>query len=105
FLDWQDASRSYESMGLAQYWTPTLTGVGHPEQLTALQVTAGMFRLLGVAPLLGRTFLPEEEHAGKNRVVVLRYEFWRDRFALDSGVLGHAIVLDGDRYTVIGVMP
>ena len=105
FLDWQDASRSYESMGLAQYWTPTLTGVGHPEQLTALQVTAGMFRLLGVAPLLGRTFLPEEEHAGKNRVVVLRYEFWRDRFALDSGVLGHAIVLDGDRYTIIGVMP
>ena len=96
FLDWQDDSRSYESMGLAQYWTPTLTGGGHPEQFKALQVTAGMFRLLGVA---------QEGHAGKDRVVVLRYEFWRDRFALDRDVIGRTVVLDGDRYTIIGVMP
>ena len=60
-------------MGAAEYWTPNLTGTDNPEKLWALHVTPDIFPMLGVQPLLGRMFLPEEQEAGKEHEVVLSY--------------------------------
>ena len=64
-----------------------------------------MFPLLGVAPALGRTFLPEDFQEGKDKVVVLSDRLWRRRFNTDAGILGQKLLLDGEPYTVTGVMP
>ena len=73
--------------------------------LPATQGTDNFFSVFGVAPLLGRTFLPGEDKAGRNDVVVLSYEVWRQDFGGDHAIVGHTVHLDGTPYTVIGVMP
>src|SRR5215475_10415636 len=82
-----------------------LTGVGEPERLWNFEVTAGFFRLLGGEAALGRTFLPEEEQAGRGQVAVLGYGLWQRRFGADPKIVGATISLDEKAYTVIGVMP
>lgn len=76
-----------------------------PERVSGVRVTAQFFHVLGVTPFLGRTFLPEEETAGKDREVVLSYPLWQRRFAGDTAIIGKQIPIDGTSYTVIGVMP
>jgi predicted permease len=105
FFDLRDQNQVFESMAAAQYWTPNLTGRDSPEHLDALQLTADMFHLLGVNPLLGRTFLAGEDQPGNQHVVVLSYRLWQRRFGGDQGVIGQQVTLDGEGYTVIGVMP
>ena len=61
FIDWRSQSQSFSQMGAAEYWTPNLTGIDNPEKLWALHVTPDIFPMLGVQPLLGRMFLPEEQ--------------------------------------------
>src|SRR6266849_10201938 len=65
FIDWRSQSRGFTQMGAAEYWTPNLTGTDNPEKLWALHVTPDIFPMLGVQPLLGRVFLPEEQEPGK----------------------------------------
>jgi predicted permease len=105
FLDWQAGTRAFASMGLAEWWTPTLTGSDRPEQLRALHISSSILPMMGVAPMLGRMFLPTEGHAGRDRVVVLSYPYWSTRFAGDSGVIDRRMTLDGESYAIIGVMP
>jgi predicted permease len=105
FADWREQSRSFEAMAAAQYWSPNLTGVDWPEHLAGLQVSQSMFPLLGVAPLLGRTFAAGEDQPGSEHEVVLSYRLWQRRFDGDAQVLGRPIVLDGQTFTIIGVMP
>jgi putative ABC transport system permease protein len=105
FADWRDQSRSFESMGAAEYWTPNMTGVDEPEKLWALHVTPSIFPMLGVAPLVGRTFLAEEGERGAEHEVVIAYSLWQRRFGGDPRVVGESITLDGAQYTVVGVMP
>ncbi|HET7623308.1 MAG TPA: ABC transporter permease [Gemmatimonadaceae bacterium] len=105
FADWRDQSRSFESMGAAEYWTPNATGAEEPEKLWALHVTPSIFPTLGIAPLLGRTFLAEEGERGAEHEVVLGYSFWQRRFGGDPRIVGGSITLDGAQYTVVGVMP
>ena len=81
-----------------------LVSTPEPEHLRVENVTASMFPMLGVRPLLGRTFLPGEDRA-PDRVVVLSHDLWRRQFASDSAIIGRTIVLDGSGYTVVGVMP
>ena len=76
-----------------------------PVLLDAVRSTDNLFQVLGVHPLLGRTFLPGEEETGKNDIVVLSYEAWQTYFAGDRGILNRAVKLDGHTFTVIGVMP
>jgi putative ABC transport system permease protein len=82
----------------------TLAAGDRPELLEARSVTASFFPALAVPPLLGRTFLPEDEQPGRGNVVVLSHELWRRRFASNPQILGKRIVLDADRYTVVGVL-
>jgi predicted permease len=105
FIDWRSQNHVFERMGAAEYWTPNLTGTDNPEKLWALHVTPDIFPILGVQPLLGRVFLPEEQEAGKGREVVLSYPLWQSHFAGDPNVLGRSVVLSGEKYTVVGVMP
>ncbi|HZH82717.1 MAG TPA: ABC transporter permease, partial [Phototrophicaceae bacterium] len=76
-----------------------------PERVSGVRVTASFFHVLGVRPLLGRTFLPEEEIAGKDHEVVLSYSLWQRRFSGDPAIIGKQIPIDGQSYTVVGVMP
>jgi len=105
FADWRRQAASFERMAAAEYWTPNLSGDAEPETVLALRLTADMFPLLGVRPLLGRALLPREETPGQDHVVVLGYGLWQRRFGGDPGVVGRSIALNGEPYTVVGVMP
>jgi putative ABC transport system permease protein len=105
FLDWQASAHAFDQLGAAEFWSPTVTGGDRAEELEALHVSAATLPMLGVAPMLGRLFRPDEEHSGQEHVVVLRHDIWKSRFAADPAVIGRTLVLDGEAYTVIGVMP
>jgi len=105
YLDWRDQSRSFEAMGAADYWTPNLTGGDPPEHLWGLQVTQNLMPMLGVQPMLGRLFRPGEDQPGSEHEVILSHRLWQRRFDSDAGVLGKPVILNGEAYTVVGVMP
>ena len=106
FLDWQEQNHVFESMAILSSWSDNfnLVGEGQPEELQGRRVSASYLPLLGVRPILGRTFLPEEDHPGQH-VVVLTHAFWQRRFGSDPNVIGRQITLNGESYTIIGVMP
>jgi putative ABC transport system permease protein len=105
FLDLKQQSQSFESMAAAQMWGPNLTGRDQPENLRGLQLSADMFHLLGINPVLGRTFSTGEDQTGNDHVVVLSDRLWQRRFGGDRNIIGQQLTLDGAGYTVIGVMP
>ncbi|MBV9574368.1 MAG: ABC transporter permease [Acidobacteriales bacterium] len=105
YLDYKKNARSFEQMGAAQLWGANLTAGDRPEHIPGIQVTANMMQLLGIAPRLGRSFLPEEEHAGASKVLLLSHDLWRDRFGADRNVVGREVLLDRVPYKVVGVMP
>jgi putative ABC transport system permease protein len=103
FLDWRARSRSFEAMGAAEYWTPNLLGGDSPTKLWALRLTPEILPILGVRPALGRFFLPSETADG--HVAVIGHGLWQRRFGSDPAVVGKTISLDGEPYTIVGVMP
>src|SRR5262249_30686369 len=105
FIDWRNQSTSFERMGAAEYWTPNLTGADRPEKLWALHISSDILPLLGVKPVLGRGFLSEEDNRGRDHQVILSYALWQRRFAGDPGILSRQVVLDGETYAIVGVMP
>jgi len=105
FLDWQRLNDVFERMAAYEHQNYNLAGQNEPEQVQGMRVTGSLFPLLGIQPYLGRTFLPEEDQPGKNRVVVLSYGLWRRRYSADPNLLGKPIRINGDSYTVVGVMP
>ncbi len=106
YIDWRDQSRSFAAMGAADFWSPNLTGAGSsPEHVAGLKVTQSLFPMLGVDPLLGRLFIEGEDKDGADREVILSYGLWQRRFSGDRNVLGRTIVLDGNAYSIVGVMP
>jgi putative ABC transport system permease protein len=105
YIDWRGQSHSFQAMGAAEYWTPNLSGDGSPEHFTGLHVTQSLLPMLGIEPVLGRLFVDGEDQTGSDRKIILSYRLWRRRFNLDRNVLGKPIVLDGEAYTVVGVMP
>ena len=105
YLDYRGAARSFDAIGAAQAWAATLTGGDRPERIAGLQVSTSLFQVLGVSPIAGRTFVDDEDAPGRNRVVVLGNALWQRRFAADPRIVGRSISLDGEPYTVLGVMP
>ncbi len=105
FSDWRRQSKSFEYLCALLSWNLNMTGRGEPERLQGARASADIFPMLGVKPLLGRTFLPEEDQAGKNRVVLLSEVLWQRRFGADRNVIGQAITLNGESYTIIGIIP
>jgi len=105
YIDWRDQSRSFEAMGAADYWAANLTNGDVPEHLLGLKVTQNLLPMLGVRPLMGRLFAPGEDRKGSDHEAILSYPLWQRRFDRDPNVLGKPIVLNGEAYTVVGVMP
>jgi putative ABC transport system permease protein len=104
FLDWRQQSTVFEGMAATSYRSFSLTGVGEPERLDGRRVSANLFDFLGVKPIIGRTFVPEEDKPG-TKVVLLNESLWQRRFGGDPSVIGRALNLNGEPYTVIGVLP
>ncbi len=105
FVDWRRQSKSFEEMAAVRTWVINLSGGDHPEALLAVVTSSRLFQVLRVQPMLGRTFLPEEDQRGHDRVIVLSYSLWQRRFSSDRAVIGRAIDIDRQSYTVIGIMP
>jgi len=105
FLDWQRQTTSVEAMTASTGGSLTLTGQGEPVLLRSGRVSAGYFDVFAVKPFLGRTFAPDEDTPGKEHVVVLSHRLWAAQFGSDPGIVGKSLTLNGEPYTVIGVMP
>ncbi|HLJ15581.1 MAG TPA: ABC transporter permease, partial [Bryobacteraceae bacterium] len=103
--DYENRARSLSGLSGIKNAPMNLTGNGTPERLQGQGVSLNFFRLLGISPSLGRGFAPDEGRPGSNFVVVLSNELWRRRFGADSQILGQSLMLDGNRYRVVGVLP
>jgi putative ABC transport system permease protein len=104
FLDWQKQAQSFTGIAAMAERSFNLTGVGEPERLEGRRVSANLFDLLGVPALLGRTFVADDDRPGTH-VVLLSYSLWQRRFGSNPGVIGRALTLNSESYTVVGVMP
>src|SRR5262245_1695916 len=105
FLDWRSQSRAFADMAICSRGNPvTLTGGNEPELVLGEAVSASLFPLLGVTPILGRTFSDDEEQQ-RERVVVVSYALWQRRFGASRDALGKMLEVDGQAFHVIGVMP
>ena len=105
FRDWRARSTVFQGMAAMAPSSFNLTGSGEPERFDGRGVSGNLFSLLGVEPQLGRVFLPEEDQPGRGRVVILSYGLWQRRFAADPSVIGKPVTLNGESFTVVGVMP
>src|SRR5215831_12641766 len=104
FSEWRDQNKSFEDLAVFDPTAVTLTGAAEPEGVMSVRASANLFPLLGMAPLLGRTFTAEEEQQ-KARVVVLSHGLWQRRFGASPNILGQTLEIDGVSSEVIGVMP
>ena len=105
FKDLRDQNTVFEAIMAYRGQNYVLTGSDQPERLNGREVTVGVFETLRVRPILGRPFTPEEDKVGAERVVLLGEGFWTRRFARDPNLLNQQLILNGESFTVIGVMP
>src|SRR3954464_14931134 len=104
FQAWREQQQSFTEFSAQSFTGFTMTGRGDPENLNGVRVTENFFRALGVQPLFGRVFTPEEDKPGGANVAVLTHTFWQKRFGGDQNVLGQSITLNGVPFTIVGVM-
>jgi predicted permease len=105
FVDWKAQNHSFSDMAAVDQRNFNLTGDGNPEHVTAYGTTANFFPLLGVQPLLGRLFLEQDDSPQANKVAILSHRLWQTRYGADRGIVGKEILLNSEKYTVVGVMP
>jgi putative ABC transport system permease protein len=105
FLDWRKQNQVFEQLAALAYANVNLTGVAEPERIQGAVVTTNLFQALGVLPLAGRAFLPEEEQVSSPRAVIISHGLWQRRFGSDPGVVGRTLTLNGNPTTVVGIMP
>jgi putative ABC transport system permease protein len=105
FASWKAQNNVFQDMAAMRGRGFDLTGQGNPEQFDGIMMTANMFPLLGVRPMLGRNITPEEDKPGANHVVILSHAVWMANFGGDPQILGKQIWLNNAQYTIIGVMP
>ena len=104
YRDLRDRTRTFEGLAATFQWSANVTG-GTAERLQGMRASADFFTVVGTGASLGRTLLPDDEHGSGRPVVVLSHAFWVRRFGRDPAAVGSTIVLNGDRYTIVGVMP
>jgi len=105
YADWKSQNQVFEDMATYDERSFNLTGDGDPEKVEAYGVTANFFGLLGIKPVLGRVILPEEDRPQANKVVMVSYSLWQQRYGGERSVVGRELLLNGEKYTVVGVMP
>src|SRR2546428_9062618 len=106
FADWRSQSTSFESMAAQREGESfNLSGLGEPERLQGQIVSSNFFQTLGIRPFRGRNFVAEDDRSGAVPVTILSYGFWQRRFGADESVVGKAITLTNQSFTVIGVTP
>ncbi|MGH9937329.1 MAG: ABC transporter permease, partial [Blastocatellia bacterium] len=105
FFDWKEQNRVFEDMAAFADITSNLTSGGEPEEIPSQIATTNLFSLLGVNPILGRTFNPDDGRQGQPNVVILSFGLWQRRFGGDAQIIGRKLILGGNEATVVGVMP
>jgi predicted permease len=105
FLDWQRDTQTFSSMAIYRNNDYNFTGMGEAERLSGYMVSADFFSTLGVEPILGRTFLRDDDHPGAAPVVILGGGFWKRKFGSSLEIIGKAMILNGTSYTIVGVIP
>jgi len=105
FADWRSTSRSFEDMAALTETGADVTGVDEPYEVHGWLVGANAFSILGVMPQIGRTFTRQEEVRGRSHVVILSDALWRKRFGADPNAIGKTMIMDGDPFVIVGVMP
>ncbi|HEY2469928.1 MAG TPA: ABC transporter permease [Terracidiphilus sp.] len=104
FLDWQKQNDIFSEMALASGGGFEITGQGKSETIPAATVTYNFFSVLGVQPIYGRGFLPQEDQPGRNHEIVLTFKLWQSHFGSDPHIVGRTVTLDGSPYVIVGVM-
>src|SRR5215212_10261836 len=113
YADWRARNKSFTDIAAYEQFTFNgsgasdvfLTGFGEPQGVKSLGVSGNLFQVLGASPLLGRTFVEEEQWEGRSRVAILSYGLWQSAFGGDPAIVGRTITLSGRGYNVVGVMP
>jgi len=105
FLDWRDMNHSFQELSAWRTWFYNLTGNGEPQQVWGVHTSGNFFRMLGVAPVLGRDFIADEERPGHEQVVIISYGLWQGHYGGEGSIIGRSIQIDDKPYTVIGVLP
>jgi putative ABC transport system permease protein len=105
FLDWHRLNQCFSSFSVSRATGYLLTGVGAPEELNAAAVTSDFFPMLGIKPVLGRSFTSAEDRIGESHVVAISTDLWQRKFGSSPEVIGRGIFLDGRGYTIVGVFP
>ncbi|HEY6291531.1 MAG TPA: ABC transporter permease [Terriglobia bacterium] len=105
FLDWVRDNRSFSALAAYRADDFSLTGMGEPERVPVDMVSASFFPVLGVKPVIGRTFLPTEDQAGAAPVALISSGFWKRKFGSAPDAVGKALTLNGTAYTIVGVLP
>jgi predicted permease len=105
YHDWKTQAQSFEEMGAWGNSRITLTGDGEPERFDAAYVTSGFFEVLGAQVALGRTFMPEEDKPGSDKVIVISHALWQRRFGADPKIIEKTVLVNGSPCQVVGVMP
>src|SRR5262249_50279875 len=105
FVDCQRNSHSLALMAAWRWIRGTVSGSGEAEHVDGIQMSSELFPVLGITPVQGRSFLPEEDHPGSAPVILLGYSLWQRRYGGSTAVIGTPLVLDGKPYTVVGIAP
>jgi hypothetical protein len=105
YLDWKRQTDVFERLAAYEWWDANLVGRDEPERVPGFFVSADFLPAIGVQPVAGRNFTPEEEVPGAHRRVILGYGLWQRRFAGDPTLIGRAIQIDGWQYEVVGIAP
>jgi len=105
YLDWQAQNKSFEQLAIYRWWNANLTGGDSPERVQGFLVSANFLDAIGVKPIMGRNFYPEENQPGKDTVAIITYSLWQRRFGGDPNILNKTITINSFAHTIIGVMP
>jgi putative ABC transport system permease protein len=105
FISWREQSQVFSGLAAFRAWPFIVTGGNNPERIWGARVSGNLFQLLGIKPILGRDFLPEEDAAGGAPVVMISHSLWQRRFGSDPGVIGKDMQVDGKSYMITGVTP